>query len=99
MRPTISLVIPAFNEAGTVGGVVRAAISSKLFLEVIVVDDGSEDYTVNLAQKAGADVIMLPQNYGKGFATREGCLKAQGDLIMCWVPALMKLPQEAFVSS
>lgn len=84
MRPSISLVVPALNEAGTIGGVVRAAVSSELFLEIIVVDDGSDDYTATLADKAGADVTILLKNYGKGFAMREGCLKAQGDLIMYW---------------
>ncbi len=41
MPPSISLIIPAFDEAGTIEGVVRAAVNSGLFLEVIVIDDGS----------------------------------------------------------
>ena len=96
MPPSVSLIIPALNEVGTIEGVVRAAISSGLFLEVIVVDDGSEDDTADLAQKAGATIVAFCQNRGKGFATREGCLRSRGDLIMCWDADLNKTTTDSF---
>ncbi len=39
---------------------------------------------------------MFSQNYGKGFATREGCQRAQGDLIMCWDADLNRTTTDSF---
>ncbi|MCL5884530.1 MAG: glycosyltransferase family 2 protein [Deltaproteobacteria bacterium] len=65
---TTCVVIPAYNAEGTVGAVVRGALA---FLEtVIVCDDGSTDDTARVAQEAGAVVIRLPENRGKGHCLR-----------------------------
>jgi glycosyltransferase involved in cell wall biosynthesis len=62
---TVAL-IPAYNEEGRVGAVVREA---KKYVDlVIVVDDGSADNTAKEAEEAGAVVIRHPQNIGKGAA-------------------------------
>ena len=62
---TVAL-IPAYNEEGRVGAVVREA---KKYVDlVIVVDDGSADNTAREAGEAGAVVIRHPQNMGKGAA-------------------------------
>jgi glycosyltransferase involved in cell wall biosynthesis len=62
---TVAL-IPAYNEEGRVGAVVREA---KKYVDlVIVVDDGSADNTAKEAEEAGAVVIRHPQNMGKGAA-------------------------------
>lgn len=63
-------VVPAFNEAPTVGDVVRALIAAGF--PVIVVDDGSSDDTARLARDAGATVLALPLNLGVGGALRCG---------------------------
>ncbi|ALM74695.1 Dolichyl-phosphate beta-glucosyltransferase [Thermococcus barophilus] len=50
--------------------------------EIIVVDDGSEDRTSEVARELGAEVIRLEQNQGKGRAMSEGIKKANGDIIV-----------------
>ena len=58
--------IPAYNEADTVGGVVRAARESAA--DVLVVDDGSDDRTATVADEAGATVLQHEENRGYGAA-------------------------------
>ena len=63
---SITAVIPAYNEQKTIESIVRTAM--RYASEVIVVDDGSEDGTGDLAVSAGATVIRIPNNSGKGHA-------------------------------
>ena len=65
-------IVPAHNEAPTVGGVVRVLLEADVFDDVIVVDDGSSDDTAQIAETAGATVIRTPTNLGKGGAMRLG---------------------------
>jgi glycosyltransferase involved in cell wall biosynthesis len=70
-----AVVIPCFNEAERVGGVVRGALA---FLpRVIVVDDGSSDATCNEASNAGVEVIRHEKNLGKGSAVQTGLNEAR----------------------
>jgi len=62
----ICVVIPAFGEEQKIGNVVRAV--KKHGLDVVVVDDGSQDRTADVAEEAGAKVIRLGVNHGKGVA-------------------------------
>lgn len=66
----ICLLIPAYNEARTIGQVVSEA--RKVIEYVVVVDDGSRDNTAQLAEDSGAVVIKHPVNRGKGAALRTG---------------------------
>jgi glycosyltransferase involved in cell wall biosynthesis len=66
-------VIPAYNEEQHIGQLVSRVLRQ---VSVIVVDDGSTDHTSWLAEKAGAEVVCLPSNQGKGAALRAGFLKA-----------------------
>ncbi|HMH49601.1 MAG TPA: glycosyltransferase family 2 protein [Candidatus Acidoferrum sp.] len=63
------ILVPAFNEAATIAGVVTGALAHA---PVIVVDDGSIDATAALARAAGAEVIRHPRRQGKGQAIRTG---------------------------
>ncbi len=63
---SITVAIPAFQAARTVGDVVRRA--GKVGADVLVIDDGSTDQTADAARAAGARVICHAQNLGKGCA-------------------------------
>jgi glycosyltransferase involved in cell wall biosynthesis len=83
----ISVVIPAFNEqytiVETVERVHRVLTAANLEpFEIIVVDDGSEDGTGELAKKAGAHVVTHPHNVGYGRALKSGIAAAKYDTIM-----------------
>jgi glycosyltransferase involved in cell wall biosynthesis len=81
----LSVVIPAFNEAGAIRDVVERARRALKDLgvehEVIVVDDGSEDGTAAGAAAAGARVLAHPANAGYGAAILMGAAQARYDLI------------------
>lgn len=64
----VAVVIPAFNEAETVAEVVRVGLT--LTPEVVVVSDGSTDGTAAAAREAGARVLELTENVGKGPALK-----------------------------
>ncbi|HXX41027.1 MAG TPA: glycosyltransferase family 2 protein [Chthoniobacterales bacterium] len=69
-KPTIAAIIPAYQEEKHIGEVVlrtRAQLAS-----VLVVDDGSVDKTAEHARAAGAEVVVHPQNRGKGEAIKTG---------------------------
>ncbi|MGQ9779322.1 MAG: glycosyltransferase [Bacillota bacterium] len=68
----IEVIIPAYNEEGTIGAVVKVARSCPLVRRVVVVDDGSTDRTAVAAREAGAEVVRLPQNRGKTAALLAG---------------------------
>jgi glycosyltransferase involved in cell wall biosynthesis len=61
-------VIPAYNASRTVGSVIRGAL--KYVHKVFVVDDGSSDSTETTASEAGAEVIVINRNRGKGNALK-----------------------------
>jgi glycosyltransferase involved in cell wall biosynthesis len=69
----IGVVIPAYNAEKMIGTLVRELIAYGFKKEnVIVVDDGSQDRTAEVAEHAGAEVLKNGQNMGKGFALRWG---------------------------
>lgn len=68
----VPVVICAHNEGPRVGAVVRTLVQSQAFSRVLVVDDGSSDDTARAARRAGADVLSLTPNRGKGGAMLAG---------------------------
>ena len=86
MKPYLSIVIPAYNEADRIESSLQKAVDylgqKDYEYEIIVADDGSTDNTVAIANKFDEKVkaFALPKNTGKGAAVRMGMLKATGDI-------------------
>ena len=80
-KKSVSVVIPAYNEEATVAQVVSVARTLDYVDEVIVVDDGSSDRTVEEAEGAGATVISHITNEGKGSAIKTGFKNSHGDIV------------------
>jgi len=70
--PRCLAIIPAYNEAASVGDVVRAITAAQPDVGIVVVDDGSSDATAAVAAEAGAAVLRLPFNLGIGGAVQTG---------------------------
>ena len=84
--PSISIVIPCFNEAKTIEAIVDAVLAAALSdLEIIVVDDGSTDGTAEVIANSVASkvqcVVTHETNRGKGAALRSGFKAATEDLV------------------
>ena len=79
-EPSLSIIIPAKNEASAIGDVVAKARSEFPDAELIVVDDGSTDETPRLAADAGARVISHAESLGNGAAVKTGARAAKGDV-------------------
>ena len=82
----VSVVIPVYNEERIIGQVVNQILSvldsHEFIYEIIVVDDGSEDKSAEVASEAGAVVIRHPYNIGNGAAVKRGIRHATGDVVV-----------------
>jgi dolichyl-phosphate beta-glucosyltransferase len=89
--PTLTIVFPCFNEAGRLPGTLERYLASfpqdASAVEFVIVDDGSTDSTLTVAEKTAAGdprvrVLRSEPNHGKGFAVRTGVLSAEGELVV-----------------
>lgn len=81
-QATVSFVIPAKNEEKTIAQVVSEIRALHPAAEIIVVNDGSEDRTAELAESAGAKVIHHPHSLGNGASVKSGARAAQGEILV-----------------
>ena len=79
---TVSIIIPAYNEAGNIGELVTTIKELHPDFEIIVIDDGSKDNTAEIAHTAGAMVYSHPYNIGNGAAIKTGIRIASGDIFV-----------------
>jgi glycosyltransferase involved in cell wall biosynthesis len=79
---TISVILPAKNEAGGLGRTLPALIACMPDAEIIVVDDGSTDDTAAIAAAHGATVLSAPYSMGNGAAIKRGARAAKGDVLV-----------------
>ena len=89
--PQYSIVVPAYNEGARLGGTLEEILEhidgQGWNAEVLVVDDGSSDDTVGVAEKFAAGhpalrIIRNPGNRGKGYSVRNGMLQAKGKVLL-----------------
>ena len=77
MTPRVAALIPAFNCSGRIGPVVAGV--RRILSDVLVIDDGSDDGTVDEARHAGARVVVHEANCGKAAALRSGLAVLLGE--------------------
>src|SRR3989338_1940401 len=85
----LSVVIPAFNESKTIANTVNVIITyfkeKGLNIELLVVDDGSRDNTLDVLKTLDFPELKIIENvtnHGKGYSVRKGVLAAKGDYIL-----------------
>jgi glycosyltransferase involved in cell wall biosynthesis len=96
-RPTLSVVVPAYNEERTIGRILERIAASPFGKEIVVVDDrstdGTREYLEGITRGTtvfpGPDgrpvsvrVVLLPENRGKGAALRRGFAEARGEIVL-----------------
>lgn len=90
----IAAIVPAFNEEKSVGQVLKIILDSQIFDQVIAVDDGSTDQTSEAARRAGAEVLRLEKNLGKGQAMAKGVESADAEIVAFFDADLLGLEKE-----
>lgn len=79
---SISIVLPARNEADSLRELLPALGARFPGAEILVVDDGSTDDTVDVCAQSGVRVVSNPVSYGNGAAVKTGARAARGDTLV-----------------
>lgn len=83
--PCLSVVMPCYNEANTIAAIAERVLQSPFTAELIIVDDGSTDDTLRLAESISdprVRVLAQGRNLGKGSALRRGFAEARGPFVI-----------------
>ncbi len=82
-KRVLSVVMPAYNEEKTITAVLEQLLELDCVMEIIVVDDGSQDATSEMVRRLDSGLIRLiemPENAGKTFAVRRGLEEVRGEI-------------------
>lgn len=92
---SITAIVPAYNEAKTIGAVLTVLTGCRSIDQVIVVSDGSTDDTVKVARQfKSVQVIDLPENRGKGAALKAGMEQTTAEIALFLDADLIGLTEE-----
>lgn len=80
--PTLSIILPARNEATGLEGFLPTLVAAFPDAEIIVVNDGSSDDTADVARRHGATVLTHPYSMGNGAAIKSGTRHARGNVLV-----------------
>jgi glycosyltransferase involved in cell wall biosynthesis len=105
--PSISVIVPAYNAADTVGETIAAVLAQDYpgKMELIVVDDGSTDATGDVVRSFPSVVYIFQKNRGPAAARNQGAAAGSGDILLftdsdCWPePGWLLRMQEGFADS
>lgn len=89
----LTVIIPALNEEKTIASVVGFCLKHPLVNEVIVIDDTSEDNTVEVAKAAGAKVV-ISKTRGKGISMKDGVHHSTNDILIFLDADIDPYPEE-----
>jgi glycosyltransferase involved in cell wall biosynthesis len=96
--PLLSVVMPVYNERGTIEEIIRRVLAVPMRIQLIVVDDVSTDGTseilVRLQAELGFTLVKQPRNSGKGSALRRGFGAVTGDMTIIQDADLEYHPEE-----
>lgn len=94
MNPKTAAIVPAYNEEKNIQRVLKVLLRCEEIDEVLVIDDGSKDNTAQVSREAGARVITLEGNQGKGGAMRAGVESTDAEIISFFDADLVNLCPE-----